>query len=173
MSIHEVFTFTEATEKWGISDGSVLRHAVRNGKFSEDEVRQSGKVWLITKQAMEGEYGKMPNFKKLQFAQEKENGLNGFGIINDVYLSKTATPTYNIMMAEMEETFGTWDVEEDKLQPLTEEDIRSNLNQIAQQEEKYVYFIIQLNDIPDLSNYHIEESEYVRSVRANLPEEYR
>lgn len=53
-----IYTFTEAAEKWGLSDGSVLRNAVRRGFFKAGEYRQSGSTWLITKSAMERVYGK-------------------------------------------------------------------------------------------------------------------
>ena len=53
-----IYTFTEAAEKWGLSDGAVLRNAVRRGYFKEGEYRQSGSTWLITKSAMERVYGK-------------------------------------------------------------------------------------------------------------------
>lgn len=50
--------FSDAAEKWGLSDGAVLRNAVRRGYFKEGEYRQSGSTWLITKLAMERVYGK-------------------------------------------------------------------------------------------------------------------
>lgn len=53
-----VYTFSEAAEKWQLSDGSVLRNAVRRGKFNTDEYRQSGQVWLVTREGMERVYGK-------------------------------------------------------------------------------------------------------------------
>lgn len=58
MDIKDVLTFTEASELWGLSDGSVLRNAVRQGRFKEGEYRQSGRVWLVTYAAMERLYGK-------------------------------------------------------------------------------------------------------------------
>lgn len=56
-----IYTFTEAAEKWGLSDGSVLRNAVRRGFFKAGEYRQSGSTWLITHKAMERVYGKLEN----------------------------------------------------------------------------------------------------------------
>lgn len=56
--LDEIYTFSEAAEKWGLSDGAVLRNAVRRGYFKEGEYRQSGSTWLITKSAMERVYGK-------------------------------------------------------------------------------------------------------------------
>lgn len=55
--LDNVYTFAEAAQKWGLSDGSVLRNAVRQGRFKDGEYRQSGATWLITKLAMERVYG--------------------------------------------------------------------------------------------------------------------
>lgn len=60
MKIDDVLTFAEAAEKWGL-DSSTLRHWVRQEKFELGEVRKSGKVWLITRQAME----RIMNAKKI------------------------------------------------------------------------------------------------------------
>ncbi|MEY8763373.1 MULTISPECIES: helix-turn-helix domain-containing protein [Clostridium] len=56
--LDDVYTLAEAAQKWGLSDGSVLRNAIRQGRFREDEYRQSGATWLITKPAMQRVYGK-------------------------------------------------------------------------------------------------------------------
>lgn len=54
--IFEVLTFAEASELWGLGDGT-LRHAAARGTFTDKEVRKSGSTWLITKNAMERVYG--------------------------------------------------------------------------------------------------------------------
>ena len=54
----EWISFTEAKELWHLGDGT-LRMAIKNKRFYEDEVRKSGNVWLVTKQAMERLYGKI------------------------------------------------------------------------------------------------------------------
>ena len=54
--IHSVLTFAEAAERWNLNPAS-LRHAVRAGRFTEDEVRKSGKVWLVTVDGMKRLYG--------------------------------------------------------------------------------------------------------------------
>lgn len=59
MNLKDVLTFTEAAELWNLSDGSVLRNAVRQGRFKEEEYRQSGRTWLVTREAMERLYGKL------------------------------------------------------------------------------------------------------------------
>lgn len=59
-----VMTFSEATEKWGLAD-STLRKLVTTNKLTENvDYRKSGKVWLITKDAMERVYGKRLYGKK-------------------------------------------------------------------------------------------------------------
>lgn len=58
-NINEIMTFAEATEKWGLAD-STLRKLVKTDKIKEGiDYRKSGKVWLITKEAMERIYGKL------------------------------------------------------------------------------------------------------------------
>ena len=56
-NISEVLTFSEAAEIWNI-DPSTLRHRVTGQELQEGvDYRKSGKVWLITKNAMERLYG--------------------------------------------------------------------------------------------------------------------
>jgi hypothetical protein len=56
-NISEVLTFSEAAEIWNI-DPSTLRHRVTGEELQEGlDYRKSGKVWLITKKAMERLYG--------------------------------------------------------------------------------------------------------------------
>lgn len=56
-NISEVLTFSEAAEIWSI-DPSTLRHRVTGQELQEGlDYRKSGKVWLITKSAMERLYG--------------------------------------------------------------------------------------------------------------------
>lgn len=53
----QVLTFSEAAELWDI-DASTLRHRVSSEKLLEGiDYKKSGKVWLITKGAMERLYG--------------------------------------------------------------------------------------------------------------------
>ena len=55
--ISEIYTFSEAAEVWGI-DPSTLRHRVTSAELiSGSDYKKSGKVWLITKSAMERLYG--------------------------------------------------------------------------------------------------------------------
>ncbi|MFT8348760.1 helix-turn-helix domain-containing protein [Clostridium saccharoperbutylacetonicum] len=55
--LKEVMTFAEASEIWGLGE-STLRSTVRTDKLVEDiDYKKSGKVWLITKDAMIRVYG--------------------------------------------------------------------------------------------------------------------
>jgi predicted DNA-binding protein (UPF0251 family) len=56
VDLNDVLTLSEAASFLGI-DPSTLRHAIRSGRFREGEVRQSGGVWLVTRQALERVYG--------------------------------------------------------------------------------------------------------------------
>lgn len=55
-----VVTASEANEKWGLPDGEV-RQSINRGKLKKyigtEFVRQSGKVWLVSEQAMREVYG--------------------------------------------------------------------------------------------------------------------
>ena len=55
--IDEVMTFGEATQIWNLGN-STLRKAVLDKRLKEGEdVRKSGKVWLITRKKMIEMYG--------------------------------------------------------------------------------------------------------------------
>ena len=56
--IEEVFTFTEAAEKYHLYK-TTLRKNVDYGRYENGEVRQSKGVWLITQKALKRLYGKM------------------------------------------------------------------------------------------------------------------
>lgn len=59
--LDEVMAFSEASEIWGLGE-STLRSTVRTDKLIEGvDYRKSGKVWLITKDAMERVYGEPKN----------------------------------------------------------------------------------------------------------------
>lgn len=55
-----MITASEANEKWGLPDGEV-RQSINRGKLKKyigtGFVRQSGKVWLVSEQAMKEVYG--------------------------------------------------------------------------------------------------------------------
>lgn len=62
LTIKDILTFTEASEEWGL-DSSTLRKVVKTNKLTENiDYRKSGKVWLITREAMIKLYG--DNMKK-------------------------------------------------------------------------------------------------------------
>ena len=54
--IQKVMTFPEACKRWNLGE-STLRKAALNGRFLENEVRKSGKTWLVTYAGMERLYG--------------------------------------------------------------------------------------------------------------------
>ncbi|MDE6849579.1 MAG: hypothetical protein K2O29_08075 [Ruminococcus sp.] len=55
--------FREASEKWNLDD-STLRKAVKNGRLVDGkDVKKFGKQWIVTVNAMERVYGKMPEKK--------------------------------------------------------------------------------------------------------------
>jgi hypothetical protein len=55
--LDKIMTFAEATEKWGLAD-STLRKLATTDKIKEGiDYRKSGKVWIITEDAMQRIYG--------------------------------------------------------------------------------------------------------------------
>lgn len=62
--LREVMTVAEAAERWG-KDVRTIRQSCSGYKkapprFRQDETRQSGRTWLITKTGMERLYGPEP-----------------------------------------------------------------------------------------------------------------
>ncbi|URN94539.1 MAG: helix-turn-helix domain-containing protein [Candidatus Pristimantibacillus lignocellulolyticus] len=55
--LYVVYTSREAAELWGLSENTVTQWCNRN-KFNEEEARKSGKVWLVTYEAMKRVTGK-------------------------------------------------------------------------------------------------------------------
>lgn len=59
MDLYNVFTTTEAALLWG-KEESTVRKACQSGRFEQwKDYRKSGRITLITKEAMERVYGKM------------------------------------------------------------------------------------------------------------------
>lgn len=55
--LKEVMTFAEATKEWGLGE-STLRSTVKTDRLQEGvDYKKSGKVWIITRDAMIREYG--------------------------------------------------------------------------------------------------------------------
>lgn len=50
-ALFSVYTTREAEQKWGLAENTVNKWCNR-GKFSENEARKSGKVWLVTRNGM-------------------------------------------------------------------------------------------------------------------------
>ena len=90
-----VMTFAEATEKWGLAD-STLRKLVKTNKLTENvDYRKSGKVWLITREAMEKVYGKL---EEIQDVLTKKVLIHKFKVDNDfsVTLERESDENYVI-----------------------------------------------------------------------------
>ena len=67
MTLKDVMTIKEAADLWG-RPGATIKAACMGQKgypprFREDECRQSGSIWLITRAGMERLYGKQPEKK--------------------------------------------------------------------------------------------------------------
>lgn len=61
MLIDEVLTAKEAEDRWKLAPGQIRQwifHAP--DKFAKGEIRKSGRVWLVTRDAMERRFGKEP-----------------------------------------------------------------------------------------------------------------
>ena len=52
----EWITFSEVSKTYGIKE-TTLRMAASSGRFKDNEIRKSGKVWLVTKKGIERLYG--------------------------------------------------------------------------------------------------------------------
>lgn len=57
LSLDQVMTLSEAADKWGFSDGATIRKAIERGKFQDHQIKRSGRVWLLTYDAMEKVFG--------------------------------------------------------------------------------------------------------------------
>jgi hypothetical protein len=54
--LNKVFTAPEAAELWGL-DPSTVKKSCQQGRFTQQEARKSGGVWLVTHEGMERVYG--------------------------------------------------------------------------------------------------------------------
>ncbi len=54
--LENVMTFPEACKRWNLGE-STLRKAAFSGRFTENELRKSGKTWLVTYAGMKRLYG--------------------------------------------------------------------------------------------------------------------
>ena len=65
--LHEVLTLKEAAELWNVSVDTLKQKCIGRVKgdlaFTHEECRQSGKTWLVTRQAMIRLYGEPPHDK--------------------------------------------------------------------------------------------------------------
>lgn len=62
--LHEVLTLKEAAELWHVSVDTLKQKCIGRVKgnlaFTQEECRQSGKTWLVTREAMVRLYGEPP-----------------------------------------------------------------------------------------------------------------
>ena len=62
--LHEVLTLQEASELWNVSVDTLKQKCIGRVKgdlaFTQEECRQSGKTWLVTRESMVRLYGEAP-----------------------------------------------------------------------------------------------------------------
>lgn len=62
--LHKVLTLKEASQIWQVSDNTLKQKCMGRVKgdlaFTQEECRQSGKTWLVTREAMVRLYGEPP-----------------------------------------------------------------------------------------------------------------
>lgn len=67
MIINEVMTAAEAGAKWGMAARTIQQACTgyKGGppRFTNEEARKAGRIWLVTRQGMERLYGKQPKEK--------------------------------------------------------------------------------------------------------------
>ena len=110
-----VITLKEAAQTWNI-ETSTLRHAINNNKFTEEEVRKSGGVWLVLKSAMYSRYGNPEENKDVtklytigyegldieQFIQKlKDARINYILDVREIPLSRKKGFSKNILAEEL------------------------------------------------------------------------
>lgn len=54
--IKNILTAPEAAEQWSLEE-STVKKACQQGRFTPEEARKTGKVWLVTIEGMERLYG--------------------------------------------------------------------------------------------------------------------
>lgn len=105
----------------------------------------------------------MTNLKKLQFVTT--NGEN-IGLITDIESSLHANDKkIHVFDDETDAEFGGLVVNEETVRLLTEKEIRERLEVIKTDYQKHAYFIIGLNNMKKLEEYHIPENEFVQQAR--------
>ena len=97
-----------------------------------------------------------------QFVRIKGSGTEGFGIIEGF---EADGQSVDLMNAEMADDFGVWSIALTEIEHVTEAEIKETLAEIESRYEEFPYFIIQLNDIEELSEYHIQENDFIKHLR--------
>ena len=100
-------------------------------------------------------------------------GVAGLGIVMDITKyhgieELRGQDVLHVVTADVDDSFGVIEVPFENAIELSESEIKECLNEIAENQEKYPYFIIQLNDVQELINYHIEANDYVEEISQSL-----
>lgn len=89
--LNKVYTFQEAAKLWGLGE-STLRSRASRGEFLPDEIRKSGKVWLITDEAMRRIYGptkeELKQMTKIEVTGIGNDGIREFEVLEKKVLQK-------------------------------------------------------------------------------------
>lgn len=64
IDLKKVLTLNEAAQRWNLADGSSIRKAIQRKKFSDNEIRKSASIWLISYDGMVRVFGLEPKVKK-------------------------------------------------------------------------------------------------------------
>ncbi|GAB6546913.1 hypothetical protein [Bacillus luti] len=101
-------------------------------------------------------------FKELQFVTTYGREI---GIIANLEKGVVATYWANVIWEDIDEDYGCRHLQLESIWPMTEKEIKKGLKKIKKNYMEYKYFIIQLNDLKELSKYHIKENLYVQQAR--------
>ncbi|MFJ8528458.1 hypothetical protein [Bacillus sp. NPDC094106] len=96
--------------------------------------------------------------KELQFVTT--NGTD-IGVIFDF----DGDTHVNVMHEDIDNDFGCLSFKDKDVRPMTANEIKKALERIEANFKKHAYFIIELNNIDELEEYHIKENEFVQQAR--------
>ena len=103
--------------------------------------------------------------KELAFVRGAGKSISEFGIVAELDAHRDIA---YVMTADMEENFGVSEMNLSDVNLIKDEDIKGCLEEIKVNAEKFPWFIIQLNDIEELKEYHIEENLFVKKCRNSV-----
>lgn len=101
------------------------------------------------------------------------NGAEGLGIVMDTTKHHgieelRGQDVLLVVTADVDDSFGVIELPIEDAIELTDKEIKEALKEVAENQEKFPYFIIQLNDIQELNEYHIKASDYVEELSIAL-----